>query len=537
MPTFRLSPYATLLESHLFLQAVEYGVFHQLTGSSLPITRELRSVLEKMRVGRELVCDEAELERRRGTELFSLIELNLLVPPDHDPFIAFQQHLVVRPKQNPAVFYRNEAGALTVVRVSLSQRVFSPSPDEAPGLIEEELSNIAARILLLSDGTRTLREVRSLVQNEEVSDEQFVQAIIFLVTPERQLIKLAPPGAPLDQPFHPFNTVPRNLFVSRAGEPDRNIQNPESIAEFHKHRIEDPDREFDWIEPTVNHAFRFPSAAFGGLNYGARLCDALLKEVTLNIGARQPLQMLEVGGGTGTFARSFLDRADQTHSGVEIVYHLLELSPAMFEKQANVIGDYLAPERHFLQDATTLSLPEHRFDLIIANEVIADFPVAEVQRVGENRSNGDGAEQAQKYSLVRSDGPDRFLVNKGVFEFIELAYDHLSPQGTLILTEYGGLDRFPVRSYHLNHAEHSIHFGHVIRCAEAVGFNARVVSLKEFLAIDDEVEFLDGQEEHVLCLNHVLEKFGLSLPYAAISKEEFEVRYARVVAEQEIGGF
>ena len=537
MPTFRLTPYATFLENRLFPHTVQYGIFHQLTGVSLAVSPELRSLLEKMQAGRELVCDDEELQRRKGTELCELIDHQLLVPPDHDAFAGFEDYLVVRPKQNPAVFYRTSTGTITAIRIPLSQRVFSPSRTETPVIIEEELSEVATKLLLLADGSKSFREIRTLL-SANLSQELFPETVNHLVAPDRQLIKLAPPGSALDEPFLPFNTVPRNLMVSKEGEPHRDIQDPKGVLEFHQHQIADAEREFDWIEATVNHAFRNPSAAFGGLSYGARFCDATLRqEVTQNTASNRPLQMLEVGGGTGSFGRSFLDRAEQAHGGIEIIYHLLELSPVLFNKQTDVIGGRLTRERHFLQDARQLNLPEHRFDLIIANEVIADFPVAEVQRLGENSFSGTGAEDTLKYSLPKSGDPDQFLINKGVFEFVERAFRHLSPGGTIIMSEYGGVDRFPVRSYHLNHAEYSIHFGHVLRCAETVGFTTGVFSLKGFLSINDEVEFLDGQEEHILCLHHALEKFGSSLPYAAISKEEFEVRYERIIVEKGLGGF
>jgi hypothetical protein len=48
--------------------------------------------------------------------------------------------------------------------------------------------------------------------------------------------------------------------------------------------------------------------------------------------------------------------------------------------------------------------------------------------------------------------------------------------------------------------------------------------LKDFLAIDDEVLVLNGAAEHIQCLNHVLEQHSVSLPFAALSKKEFEAR-------------
>jgi hypothetical protein len=198
----------------------------------------------------------------------------------------------------------------------------------------------------------------------------------------------------------------------------------------------------------------------------------------------------------------------------------------------------LSPERHYHQDATRLELHKF-FDLIISNEVVADFPVALAERVsveGKTEWRGDAANYVVEFGLGEEDTPDSFLVNTALIEFLQRAWDHLSPGGLLVLTEYGGLNKFPERSYHLNHDEYSIHFGHVEKCAQALGFACRVLPLIEFLSIDEGIEFLDGREEKILCLNKVLEEFGEALPYAAISRDEFMARFMSLSEEIKLGG-
>jgi len=89
----------------------------------------------------------------------------------------------------------------------------------------------------------------------------------------------------------------------------------------------------------------------------------------------------------------------------------------------------------------------------------------------------------------------------------------------------------------LNHDEYTIHFGHLAACAAEVGFQARLLTLKEFLEFDDEVLVLNGREEHILCLNHVLKHYGETLPYAVISKSEFERRCGRIVEQTGLIGY
>jgi hypothetical protein len=278
----------------------------------------------------------------------------------------------------------------------------------------------------------------------------------------------------------------------------------------------------------------------------------LQREVVPLLGQKNRLEVLEVGGGTGTFARSFLQQSqklkDEGLSQVELNYHILDLSPALMQNQRELLSHLMPAERHFHQDATRFNLPGKRFDLIIANEVVADFPMAAVTRARANgpgeagdptitRWEGPGALYLEKYNLDASDAPDSFLLNAGAFDFIERCFEHLVPGGTLLVSEYGSTHQYPSQAFQLSHEEFSIHFGHLAACAARVGFGCRLLPLKEFLALDDSVPALAGQQEHFLILNHVLRKYGLSLPYAVISQAEFEKQFQTLVEQIELCGF
>ena len=106
----------------------------------------------------------------------------------------------------------------------------------------------------------------------------------------------------------------------------------------------------------------------------------------------------------------------------------------------------------------------------------------------------------------------------------------------MVLSEYGSASSFPVRSFHLNHEEYSIQFGHLAECATKVGFDSSLLSLKEFLELDDEVPVFSGREEHILCLNHSLRRDGITFPYAILSAAEVEKRLGNVGEELELSG-
>src|ERR1051325_3924 len=516
MLTYSLNPYVSFVESRLFPGFVQYAVFHRLTGELFEPSERVREALLALKSDIHIPFNGDD-----GAELRHLIQKQFLVAEGFDPLAPLRDCYVTRPIQNPAVAYRAHSGEWTLVRTSMQHAVYSRKRDELPPVIEEKLSPLAAEIFLAADGTRTLQQAGNL------DDTEFRAAIDHLTTQERQLIKFTRRREDLNNPFTYVNIVPRDLYHA-----DRSS---ETITDFHLHDIEDASWEFDQIEPTVNHSFRFPHEALGGLDYGSRFFVATLRpEVVPLLDQQSRLEVLEVGGGTGSFASSFLKQAS---SLIDIDYHILDLSPALMANQRKLLSERLPESKHFHQDATEFDLPGSTFDLIVSNEVIADFPVAPVERNASGGWQGEGAQYIEKYNLATHDAPDSFVVNAGVFRFLERAWKHLTPGGTLLVTEYGALQRYPLPSFNLNHDEYTIHFGHVATCADRIGFKCRLLTLKEFLELDDDVQVLNGREEHLLCLNHVLKDYGEELPYAVISKSDFERRCYAVVEQTGLIGY
>jgi len=536
MLNYALNPYVSFIESRLIPGFVQRAVFHRLTGEVMEPSQKVHDVLFAIKSGSRVALSEEET-RSLSEALKTLVQREFFIPEGFDPLSSLLDHYAARPIQNPSVAYRSETGEWILVRTSMERTICSPKRDELPSIIEEKLSSLAADILLMADGTSTLRQIFSALRDGKIlEDTEFRTAIDFLTSQERQLIKFTSRPEDLEDPYTWVNIVPRNLYHSdRRDQPHPDSAN-ETIIDFHLHGIEDAGWEFDLIEATVNHSFRFPHEALGGLDYGSRFCVSTLRpEVVPLMNHSRQLEVLEVGGGTGSFARAFINQATSLN-GTSINYHILDLSPALMENQRKILSEVLPESRHFQQDATKFDLPDHTFDLIVSNEVIADFPVAPVQRKNGNWE-GEGAYYLDQYDLPVKDAPDSFVVNAGVFRFIERAWKHLKPGGTLIVSEYGGAQLYPMQLYHLNHEEFSIHFGHVAACAAKVGFQCRLVTLQEFLGFDDEVLVLNGREEHLLCLNHVLKNYGEVLPYAVISKTEFEKRCHRIVEETGLIGY
>ena len=75
-----------------------------------------------------------------------------------------------------------------------------------------------------------------------------------------------------------------------------------------------------------------------------------------------------------------------------------------------------------------------------------------------------------------------------------------------------------------------------MECGREIGFKCRLQPLPEFLRIDDQVSMLKGREEHIRCLNHVLEKHGVSLPFALISELDFKTKVQELADHIELAG-
>ena len=527
MPNYRLSPFASFVENHLIPGSSQYAVFHRLTGQLFELEPAVRSLLQALAQGKAFSVAPEQLGQlgELGPAIQTLIDFQLLINVEVDPLAAFVDYYVSRPMQNPAVTYHSEIGVVSLVSISMAARIYSPEPGKLPAVTEETLPELMTSILQAADGASTLRQIYTALQGQgdpREYDREFRDGIEFLTAADRQLIKLAPTVEGFANPFFPANLAPRNLYhASRWNEREP----AKSIREFHLEGIDDAIWEFDIIEPTVNHLLRFPSQLLSGLDYGTRFCDAVFEDMVSRRGDGA-FAVLEVGGGTGSFARSFIKRA-QTKIA-ELSYQIMDLSPTLAAYQLQLLNDIHPTVGHISQNAVELDLPGAKFDLIISNEVIADFPVAAVEREngeGNVYFSGEGAAFIKEYGLTVENAPQQFYVNSGVFQFLERAWTHLKPGGRVILSEYGGESTYPVESFHLNHSEFSIHFGHLLECARRIGFRCRLHKLTEFLGIDDRIPVLNGREEHILCMKFVFQKYGMTLPFALFSESDFNAQF------------
>jgi hypothetical protein len=185
MTNFRLSPFASFVESHLNPSAPQYAVFHRLTGQILELQPPVRTFLQALAQGKAFSLAPQQLSQlgELGPAIETLIGFYLVIPVELDPMAQFVDYYVSRPMQNPALTYQNEGGEVSLVSISMAERIYSPEPGKLPAVTEETLPELTTSILLAADGTRTLRQIYAAHQDEAEPlqyDREFRDVIEFL---------------------------------------------------------------------------------------------------------------------------------------------------------------------------------------------------------------------------------------------------------------------------------------------------------------------------------------------------------------------
>lgn len=479
-----LSPWAAFLEDGRG-EAKRTGVFHRLTGVACYLDERLTGLLKSLRtkaLTREelAILDGAPSLR---TCFDQLINADILVTAV-DPQMLLLPYLdcnLIAPVMNPAVTWRNRKMTF-VIRLKETDRCDLPRTSTPPEIIEEQIPPSATRLLSAASKAVTLRQaIEKAVFNDNA---KAWNALNWLTAPKRQLVRVIAPNADRENLRSSIHYPIQSLY--RAAQQDHNQAGQFTATGFYENKIGDPDWNFDWVETTVSHAFRFPTAAFDGKTYGQCFAEALMQRQYRK--RVDVFSVLEIGGGTGFFARDLsatLRRLLGTETRLE--YTIADCSPRLIDRQRRTLRDAQVTVDFVLTDAHQLRIPERQFDLIIANEMIADLATE---------------------------------LPQGIEQFMTALRAHRKPGGMAVLVEYEA-ESEPALLDHLNHPERSVDFPALEKLARDLGFKPQLCGLTDFLNVR-EVEMLCGQHAHYLCLNWLLAKQGRCLPYAAFSRDTFE---------------
>lgn len=256
-------------------------------------------------------------------------------------------------------------------------------------------------------------------------------------------------------------------------------------------------RRFDEVETTISHLFRKPHPALGGRSYGRALWHALTRRGLAST------QVTEPGGGTGHIARAFCEAAAE--EGKELSYRFIDLSETLLAAQRTAVPRCAQVRA----DGCALPFKDQSLTgLFLANEVIADLPVAAADERGAQG-------RLKKWGLELGSG----TVNVGALELVAELARVLAPGAVACLTEFGG-DFAPVpvrlegRGGIGRHVEHSIHFGNLEMAARALGLRDERPLLADLLGVARQVRVAS----YLDCLR--LRRIIPALPILAYPRDE-----------------
>lgn len=279
----------------------------------------------------------------------------------------------------------------------------------------------------------------------------------------------------------------------------------EKLRCFHKGVAQLGDH-FEREERTLSHMFRRPHPGLGGLSFGERLGEILKQRGYIAAGGC----VLDIGAGAGFHAKDCLARLKKVRCAPSL-FVSLDLAPGLLAAQQRLGPAFF--RRAFVQaDAMALPFGSGVFDTLIANEVVADFPV---ERVLKSRALSHP--DIKKYALPTEDAPREFLVNSGIFRFLEELMRVLKPGGCAVVTEYGEEWCYPTKTQLPRHAEYSVHFAHVMTVAKQLGFKVSYETLFDFLKFDPSVEVITGNS--LSQLQRLLRYLGRRLDSFAYTEE------------------
>ncbi len=502
----RLSRWARVVEQKVNPEKPMVVLAHGLSGNSLRVSRATVDFVQSLPES----ISRKELLRRVDSKsqgpLRLLAEKKLLV--DANLADEFSLFLDQYPLWSLGILASQSEGELLFLAVG-SER-------------ELKLSGWEKEFVLRCDGRRTLRVLQKEC-NQSVDSLRIL--LEKLTQPDFQLLRIS--SVSVDAPefrngegidffvtdwAHSAEVLKAKELARKGGTVD--------LEEFHQHGISDAFAEFNEVEITLAHAFREPNIALGGFSYGGAFFETLWRWRSILPGAK----VVEVGGGTGIFAREM--RRAAKRKGLVLDYTIVDLSPALQASQKKINAEF--PTQYVLQNAERLKLPKKSVDLLVSNEVIADFRAVKLKKsdLKKRQLSGNAGKALafiKKYELQLQDAPEEFYFNFGAALFLERIQAVLAPGGTAVITEFGDF-AYPTATHHLNHDEYSIHWGHMLQLAHALGLKATLQDMGSLVPFNHHIEMFSGD---IFELNRILRKHNRKeLEPRAYAREELEILLA-----------
>ena len=243
--------------------------------------------------------------------------------------------------------------------------------------------------------------------------------------------------------------------------------------------ILDATLQFEEKETTVSYLLRKKSSLLRHKTYGEQFCDIVL---SLYSGEINPIKILEIGGGIGDFAYSFNERIFSKTQNYN--YELLDMSSELSASQKQKCNnkDFINNMNFSIGDAESYCFGKEKFDIVILNEVIADFSITPFDKKSGFDAKVDSI--LDKYE-VRDCIIKDTCINTGAILFIEKLSKIIKKEGIVVLVEFTESDESSqITRYIRDHTEASINFSILKKVAQKNGFKSKIMNLGDFLQIE-----------------------------------------------------
>ena len=365
-----------------------------------------------------------------------------------------------------------------------------------------EIKDEEAKVFRYFNGSYSVKDIEKAFN---FGIEKMLNFVFKLADKDMQIIRLLPmPLSAYSAEIPPLSS-PAPVFK----EKEEKFELKEGVKEYHLKGIKDAAVQFEQKESTLSHLYRVKHPALGNKSYG----EALFSKIRKNI--KDGARILEIGAGLGYFSKDFLlcIKREKISAG----YFICDLSPELIRSQREIHKKSDVKAFYVLADAERMPFKENSFDIIISNEVIADFSTPLFKNYDEARKELDKhgiAITKEIESMIKA--RKNFRLNLGAMILIKEVSNLLKENGVALISEYGYEYELPRRAEHLDHEEYTITFSHLLSVARAFGISAMLANAFDFLNFDNNVEILSS--DSFKALFRILEKNNVYLPNIAYTR-------------------
>jgi hypothetical protein len=275
-------------------------------------------------------------------------------------------------------------------------------------------------------------------------------------------------------------------------------------ASYHRDRM----KTLGWELTVCNTIEDASSPCRGVIHKNGSFGKLLLEHLAETFPLETVSSVIEIGGGYGFIMRDFIAKKPGTPAT------MLDLSPVMLAKQKETLINMPVEFLHddfFNVDASFFG----RFDLVLMNEIVGDFPTVcdidpEILKLPDDELDPPLANVKRIFSTYGLPVPDKaFNLNTGAIEAIEkllsagVRYLYLSEhscesevtdvlKNRVHISGTGNPERIPL----MGHDEYTIKFSHLEQVVRKFGYRIKRGQYKDFITFD-----CDGRLNFILTSN------------------------------------